>query len=111
RPGQLREVPCDRRVGRHGVDREPHAERAIAVVEGLLETQDLAVNPQTVDRRPKLLVQVLVDLGEEVERVEDAVLGGGDWFSEIFSPRTEATNDDALAGDGSRGGCGGSANA
>ena len=77
RPGQLREVPFDRRVGRDGVDREPHADRAVAVVEGLLETQDLAVNLQTVDRRLELLVQVLVNVGEEVERVEDAVLRVG----------------------------------
>ena len=36
--------------------------------------------------------------------------GLGDWFSEIFRPRTEATNEDALPGGGNGGGVGGVAN-
>ena len=53
-----------------------NSDRAVAVGEGLFEADHLAVDSEPGDRCVERLVDVLIDVGEEVEAIENSILGG-----------------------------------
>src|SRR5262249_9784991 len=56
------------------IERQPDADRRIAIIERLLHPEDVPVDPDIADRRSQALVERAVDVREVVEREEDAVL-------------------------------------